>query len=127
MKRMNILTFAIKSAARALVVRVCYWGGLTNLFYWLNKKAKRIITFHNVLPDKLMRGLPKAGCMDAASDFKRIIEEIGSRFEFSTDLMDTNSATITFDDGLASQYEISGEILRAQNIPAIMLLGKVLI
>lgn len=90
------------------------------MFYFLNRRAKRIITFHNVLPDEIMKDLPKAGCMDTVTDFKRIIDEMGRRFKFSVDIMDTNSATITFDDGLVSQYEIAGEILKAKNIPAIM-------
>ena len=102
---------------------VGYWLCIDAVLYRLNRNAKRIITFHNVLPDELMNGLPNAGCMDAASDFKRIIEEVGSRFRFSADLMDSNSVTITFDDGLVSQYEIAGEILRSQNIPAIVFLA----
>ena len=106
--------------AKRIMAFLCYWLGLDNVFYLLNRRAKRIITFHNVLPRELMYELPKAGCMDTDSEFKRIIEEMGNRFKFSTDLMDANSATITFDDGLVSQYEIAGEILRAQNIPAIV-------
>lgn len=117
---MNKLTPFVTHTARALASRLCYWLGLTELFYWLNKGAKRIITFHNVLPDELMNGLPIAGCMDTATDFKQMIAEMGRRFEFSTDISDTHSATITFDDGLVSQYEVAGEILRSKGIPAIV-------
>ena len=108
---------------RNLIEFLCYWLGIDNVFYFLNKRAKRIITFHNVLPDDLMYKLPKAGCMDTVTEFKRIIEEVGNRFKFSTDLMDANSATISFDDGLISQYEIAGEILMAKNIPAILFIA----
>ena len=98
----------------------CWWLGIDALMYWLNKRAKRIITFHNVLPDSLMRGLPKIGCMDTLQDFEKIVDEIGKRFGFSVDLDDPKMVTLTFDDGLVNQCEIAGESLLRRGIPAIM-------
>lgn len=109
-----------KSIVRAFVARVCYWVGLTEIFYWLNKKAKRIITFHNVLPDDIIGKLPKVGCMDSQSDFLTIIDEVAKRFGFSTNLSDAKTATITFDDGMLNQYEVAGVLLHDRGIPAIL-------
>lgn len=98
----------------------CWWLGIDALMYWLNKRAKRIITFHNVLPDSLMRGLPNVGCMTTLGGFERVVDEIGKRFGFSVDLDDPKTVTLTFDDGLVNQCEIAGESLLRHGIPAIM-------
>lgn len=105
---------------RKIIIFCSYWAGIDTLFYWLNKKAKRIVTFHNVLPDHLMSGYPRVGCVTSVDDFRKIIAEVGKRFRFSVDLHDSNTATITFDDGLINQYEVAGEILRQMGIPAIL-------
>ena len=111
---------SIKSIFRIGLAIVSYWTGLDILFYWFNRKSKRIITFHNVLPDELQDGLPMVGCVDTLSEFKKIIEMIGSKFSFSTDVRDPRTATITFDDGLLNQYEIAGGYLKRKGIPAIL-------
>lgn len=33
---------------------LCYFLGIDSIFYYLNRKAKRIITFHNVMPEHLL-------------------------------------------------------------------------
>lgn len=110
----------MKALARRLLALVVYWCGIDALMYWLNRKAKRIITFHNVLPDKAMTGLPRVGCMECASEFRNKIDEVAKRFRFSTDLNDPSTATITFDDGTLNEYEVAGEVLRMRKIPAIL-------
>lgn len=101
--------------------RLAYWLLLDALFYRLNRKAKRTLCFHNVLPDG-MRIDGEAGSFDeSASHFREMIREIGKRFRFSTDVLDASTATITFDDGYLNQYEIAARILREEgNIPAIL-------
>ena len=81
-----------------------YYSGLCALFYWLNRKAKRIITFHNVLPDAMFRGGVANGVSTSLSCFEKILDECRKRFEFSTDLFDAKTLTITFDDGYRNQY-----------------------
>ena len=117
--RMSILR-SIKETSSQVVAFVCYWLGLDSLFYLLNKNAKRIITFHNVLPDEIMGSLPHVGCMLTESDFKLVVNEISTRFKFSTDLADTTTVTLTFDDGFLNQYMIAGKILNKENISAII-------
>lgn len=109
-----------KSMVRRILAIICYLLGIDNLFYRLNVRAKRIITFHNVLPDRLLEGLSRVGCIDSVSQFRNIVSEINRKFEFSTDLLDPKTVTITFDDGMLNQYEIAGEILREKGISAII-------
>ena len=113
------------------IKRICeyvgYWSGLDALFYWLNRKAKRVLTFHNVLPDELFSQAPIVGPIDKLSDFKRIVEIVGERFPYSVDVNDPKTATITFDDGYMNEYEIAGKWLMDKDIPAIMFVsGKMI-
>ena len=96
-----------RCTVRRAIAFVAYYLGLDALMYRLNRRAKRIITFHNVLPDDIYDSARPIGCMIIESDFKRQIAEISRCFRFSTDIFDASTATITFDDGLLSQYEIA--------------------
>ena len=71
-----------------IVAKMAYWAGVDAVFYWLNRRAKRIVTFHNVLPDEIWRGGLANGVSNRLSDFVRIVEECRKRFPISTDLLD---------------------------------------
>lgn len=102
-----------------LVAFLCYWLGVDLLFYYLNRNAKRIITFHDVLPDELFdRRGNGVGC--SASNFRYVVDEIAKRYRFSIDVFDAATVTITFDDGFINQYEVAAEILKEKSIPAII-------
>ena len=103
------------------IAALCYWLGLDSLFYWLNRKKKRIITFHNVMPEDLLPFGKEIGLTDAADVFRKKIRIIKERFEVNTDLFDAKSVTITFDDGYLNQAEVAGRILDEEgNLPAIV-------
>ena len=108
----------MRANMRKVLAISAYYLGLDAVFYWLNRKAKRIITFHNVLPDEVMKETPSVGCLETASAFRKKIDEVAKRFGFSTDLGDPRTATITFDDGTLNECEVAGEILREKGIPA---------
>lgn len=98
-----------------------YFLGVDSIFYFLNKKAKRIITFHNVLPFGLLPGGKSIGLTDTEESFKKKVRLLKRHFRLNTDVFDENSATITFDDGYKNQYEVAGRILQEEgNIPAIL-------
>lgn len=103
------------------VACIAYWSGLDALFYRLNRKAKHVITFHNILPDEVFLRNVANGVSNSASEFRFIVRELKKRWRFSTDLEDASTITLTFDDGYLNQYEVAAEILREEgDIPAIL-------
>ena len=111
----------MKRKITTFVAFISYWLGVDAVFYWLNRKAKRIVTFHNVLPDDIFRNDIANGVSCADGDFRKIVHELKKRRSFSTDIFDSRSLTITFDDGYLNQYEIAAKILSAEgDIPAII-------
>lgn len=107
--------------------------GVNVLFYKFNCRAKRILTFHNVLPDDLYVANVANGVSCSESAFRQTIRELKKRWKFSTDLFDPSSITITFDDGYLNQYDVAAKILCEEgDIPAIVFVagdvldGKVL-
>ncbi len=111
-----------------LCERVAYYSGLNALFYYLNRHAKRIITFHHVFPDELTRRMEPDCMAHSSSDFKTIVEKLRKRYSFSLDLNDAKSVTLTFDDGYKSQYECAFMALESLGggggqIPAYIFVG----
>ena len=111
-----------------LFCRICYWSGLIQLFYWLNRQSKRVLCFHHVLPDDMALSLPLDGFVITASEFRHVIREVRRKFPISNDIDNPLSVTITFDDGFLNQYEVAAEILRQEgDIPACLFVtGKMI-
>ena len=104
-----------------IVAIVSYYLGFDWVFYWLNRKSKRIVTFHNVLPDALFVNNTANGVSCSASAFRKIVRELKKHWRFSTDLFDAKTVTLSFDDGYANQYEIAATILKEEgDIPAMI-------
>ena len=110
----------VKDRVRQSLAFLCYWLGVDLLFYFLNRKVKKIITFHNVLPVEMCRSIPHVGVSTDLATFEKTIDEIAMRFSFSTDICDANTITLTFDDGTFNEYEIAGESLKKRNVPAVL-------
>ena len=109
----------MKQGLQYIVAFLSYWLGLSDIFYAINKKAKRVITFHNVIPDNLCPPSMVDSTVCTESSFRRILAEIRTRFRVSNDLADTQSVTLTFDDGYLNQYEIASRVLdQMGNLPA---------
>lgn len=107
---------------------LCYYTGVIQLMYWLNRNRKRIITFHNILTDDVFESNVANGVSNSLSQFKIIINEISKHFNFSLDLDNPKSVTITFDDGYCNQFEVAGSYLLSKNIPAyIFICGQLLL
>lgn len=105
---------------RHIVAVLCYWCGVDALLYWLNRRAKRILCFHHVMPDAMHRpGINGFELSETA--FRACIRELKKRFRFSTDVDDAHTLTLTFDDGWRNQYTTAARILREEgDIPAIL-------
>lgn len=107
-----------------LVAWCAYYLGVDALFYWLNRRAKRILTFHNVLPEGLLPAGERSCICFSDKVFATIVDEAARHFSFSTDLLEEETCSITFDDGYLNQLEIAGAILRQKGIPAILFLAS---
>lgn len=101
-----------------LIAKICYFLQLHRLAYFLNRNRKRLITFHNVLTDDVFVNNVANGVSCSLSCFKTIIEEISRYFDFSLNLDDAKTVTITFDDGYRNQVEIVAPYLMSKGIPA---------
>lgn len=111
----------MKPVISRLIAFLCYWTGLDALFYYINRRAKRIITFHNVIPEHLLPQGKRVGLMDSEESFRMKIRIIKKRFKIGTEVNDPTTATITFDDGFKNQSEIAGRILMEEGgVPAIV-------
>lgn len=101
-----------------LIATICYYLQLHKVAYWLNRNRKRTITFHNILTDDVFENNVANGVSNSLSQFKAIIDEIARHFDFSLDLDDSKTVTITFDDGYRNQVEIAAPYLRSKGVPA---------
>lgn len=110
----------MKRMFQLICVRVAYWLGIDSLFYWLNRRAKRILCFHHVMPDAIhMPGIN--GFELNETELRSCIRELKKRFWFSTDVDDARTLTLTFDDGWRNQYTTAARVLREEgDIPAIL-------
>lgn len=110
-----------------IIVYCAYWFGVNRIFYFLNRHSKRIVTFHNVIPVDLLSSEDENIICFSDVKFERIVDEISRRFYFSNDVNDSQTCTLTFDDGYVNQLEVAGRILRDKGIPAILFLSRQLL
>lgn len=113
----------MKQKLVSMISVLAYWSGVTHFFYWLNRDRKRIITFHNVLPEELFKRDLTNAVSDSEESLRAIIRELKKGFRFSTDLRDPKTLTVTFDDGYLNQYAIAGKVLQEEGVPAILFLA----
>ena len=83
---------------------LAYWLGVDALMYWLNRGVKRVLAFHNVIPDEFLGDEDRGGTCFGADRFRAAIREIKKHFRLNADFDDPESLVITFDDGYINQY-----------------------
>lgn len=110
-----------------LVASVCYYLQLHKIAYFLNRRRKRILTFHNVLTDDVFDDTVANGVSCSFSQFKFIIDEVSKYFDFSLDLNDPKTVTVTFDDGYQNQVNVAAPYLYSKRIPAYLFVSGQLI
>lgn len=114
----------LKQKITCALAVIAFCSGLVKVFYFLNRKAKRIVTFHNVLPDEGFVWNPETSYSLPAACFRRAIRELKRHYGFSTDLADRGTVTLTFDDGNANQFQIAAKILQEEDAePAILFIA----
>ncbi|MEI7682514.1 MAG: polysaccharide deacetylase family protein, partial [Betaproteobacteria bacterium] len=108
----------IPSLKIRLIVRICDCLGINRLFYFLNRNRKRILTYHNVLPDAHFQNCLLEGVSHCESVFREQIRSMARLYHFGLDLTDSHQLTLTFDDGYRNQYAVVHPILMQYGIKA---------
>lgn len=102
-----------------LIYALAYHTGLIRLCYWLNRNRVRVLTYHNILPDRLFDFSPHLGVSHSVSVFREHLRLINGRFQTSVWPAKSGSCVITFDDGYKNQWEIAGPILAEFDVSAV--------
>ncbi len=89
--------------------------GLTKFCYFLNRNKKRIIGYHNIIPDRYFDESIHLECSHRESVFKNQLKIINSRFKVNLEIKEEGTATLTFDDGYFNQYSIASKIMDGMN------------
>lgn len=108
------------------VEALAYYLGVMVLFRRLNRGAKKVLTFHNVMPDALCAFDLASGVTMPASRFEALMRRLCRRYRFSADFDDPSTLTVTFDDGYRCQFETAGEILLRLGVPAVVFVSGAL-
>ncbi|MBC8304444.1 MAG: polysaccharide deacetylase family protein [Pelagibacterales bacterium] len=102
-----------------IVFFTAYHLGVIRLFYYLTRKRQRVITYHNIIPDKYYNNSLEQGVSCSESVFKIQLKEIAKRFSFTTEVDKANTCMITFDDGYKNNYDVAIPILALYDIKAV--------
>lgn len=117
--RVRVWRWRLRRLPRIVEI-LAYWTGVMAMFRRLNRNAKRVLTFHNVIPDAMCACDMASGVTMPASQFERLIVRLKRRYAFSADFDDPSTITATFDDGYRCQFETAGEILSRHGVPAVV-------
>lgn len=98
------------------ILKIINKSGFNKLCYALNKNRKRIIIYHNIIPDDIYEESINSEFTIKESTFRKQVDMLEKRFKIGLDLEDTSQLTITFDDGYLNQYSLGSKILDEKNI-----------
>jgi len=111
------------------IYRVAYYSGLIALCYFTNRHKRRVLTYHNIIPDELLDDSLHLRTSHSSSAFDAQLEIISKRWPDSERQLDPDGSgcLITFDDGYCNQARIAAPILEKWNRYAIFFLTTDLI
>ena len=104
-----------------------YYTGINKLFYFLTRGRQRVITFHNVIPEKFFDYSLNLGVSCTEDVLSYQIKSIKKRFTITTDVGIPNTCMLTFDDGYQNKYICSHKILKKESIKGVFFLNSRLI
>jgi peptidoglycan/xylan/chitin deacetylase (PgdA/CDA1 family) len=96
-----------KNAACALL----YLSGVVHVAYWLNRHRQIVVTYHNVLPDRMLDDSLHSLEAHSESVFAKQLSIISRRFPITTELGLPGTCVITFDDGYSNNVRIAAPLL----------------
>ena len=99
---------------------VSYFSGFDAVCRFLTRGRKRVIMYHNVLPESLMRKDVANSFTTSEAEFRRDIRYFKGKYGISNDMNDAERVAISFDDGFKSQGEIvcSSLLLSSASLPS---------
>lgn len=103
-----------------LISIISYYTGLTKIFFFLNRNRKKIISFHNIIPDHLFDDTLHLGVSTHESSFNVQVNYLKEKFRIDTDLKNNQTVTITFDDGYLNQYQAIKKHFFLAKVPAVL-------
>lgn len=89
----------------SIIATVAYFLGINKLFRFLNRKRKKIITYHNIIKDEHFDETLHLAVSINESIFEAQLDYLREKYPISNNLEDEKTITITFDDGYLNQYE----------------------
>lgn len=113
-----------KYLIQVIIAKISKITGITKLFYKLNKNRKKIIAYHNIIPDEFYNNYVNLICSTKESNFTRQLEIIKENFNVGLDFYNNNEVTLTFDDGYLNQYKIASKILDSKDIKGYFFLAS---
>lgn len=105
----------MKKIIKYIIMKICKFTGVHKLFYFLNRNRKKIIGYHNIIPDEYFDNSINLDYSIRKSEFKKHLDIINKRFKVGLDLYNTKEITLTFDDGYKNQYSQGSKILDEYN------------
>ncbi|MGL4570224.1 MAG: polysaccharide deacetylase family protein [Clostridium sp.] len=93
------------------VSKLSKYCGFTKLCYFLNRNKKRVIAYHNIMPDNIFDDSIHLEHSTRESSFIKHIKVIKKKFNIDLDIENKKTVTVTFDDGYLNQYEIASKIM----------------
>lgn len=115
---MNTRPKRAKERMKEAIALFFHYVGISSLFFLLNRKRKRILTYHNVLPRKYMTDTLLDGVSHSDTIFAKQIDYALRKCRSTVDLEDFRAITITFDDGYVNQFEVAHPILALRGVRA---------
>lgn len=97
--------------------------GVIQLFYWINRQKKLVLTYHNIIPDELFDYSPHLGVSHRESIFEKQIQLLRRRFVFVHEEKNMRRCLITFDDGYKNQLEIAARILTRYDLKGVFFIS----
>lgn len=110
-----------------IVSKISKYCGFTKLCYFINRDKKRVIAYHNVIPDSIWDNSLHLDHSMNESNFRKQLNIIKDKFNIDLDIHNSKTVTITFDDGYLNQYEIASKIMDDLNISGYFFLVEDLI
>lgn len=102
---------ALKRLLKETAYAALYFSGAVHLAYRLNRGSQVVVTYHHVLPDRMVDDSLHALEVHGATNFARQLAVIARRFAISTEIGKPGTCLVTFDDGYCNNLEIAGPLL----------------